>query len=46
MVLETAINGIADAIVTHNVADFLPESSRFGIPIWTPGHIIKLRLRK
>jgi predicted nucleic acid-binding protein len=46
MVLETAVNGIADTIVTHNVADFLPESNRFGIPIWTPVHIIKTRLRK
>jgi predicted nucleic acid-binding protein len=46
MVLETAVNGIADAIVTHNVRDFLPESSRFNMPIFTPGHIIAMRLRR
>jgi putative PIN family toxin of toxin-antitoxin system len=46
MVLETAINGTADAIVTHNVRDFLPESDRFNMPIWTPGHTIRMRLRR
>jgi len=44
MVLETAVNGGAEAIVTHNVRDFLPGSSRFKMPIWTPGHTIKVRL--
>ncbi len=46
MVLETAVNGAADAIVTHNVKDFLPESSQFGIPVWTPGDTIKMRLKR
>jgi putative PIN family toxin of toxin-antitoxin system len=45
LVLETAVNGIADAIVTHNTSDFLPEISKFGIPVLTPGHIIRGRLR-
>jgi predicted nucleic acid-binding protein len=45
LVLETAVNGIADAIVTHNVSDFLPETSRFGVPVLTPGHIMRERLR-
>jgi len=44
MVLETAVNGYADAIVTHNVKDFLPEAARFGIPVWTPGHTIRMRV--
>ena len=29
MVLETAINGRADAIVTFNVRDFAPAAARF-----------------
>jgi putative PIN family toxin of toxin-antitoxin system len=41
MVLEAAINGHADAIVTHNVKDFLPEALHFGIEVLTPGSIIK-----
>jgi putative PIN family toxin of toxin-antitoxin system len=44
-VLETAVNGFADAIVTHNTKDFLPEIARFGIPVLTPGHMIRERLR-
>jgi predicted nucleic acid-binding protein len=45
MVLEAAINGRADAIVTHNVRDFLPAADRFGVEVLTPGSIIKERLR-
>lgn len=33
MVLEAAINGRADAIVTHNVRDFFPAAQRFGIMV-------------
>ena len=44
-VLETAVNGLADAIVTHNTKDFLPEVARFAIPVLTPGHIIRERLK-
>jgi len=40
-VLETAINGFADAIVTHNTRDFLPAALRFGIRVLTPGDIIR-----
>ncbi len=43
MVLEAAINGNADAIVTHNIADFLPAATRFGIEVFTPGRILKER---
>lgn len=43
-VLATAINGHAEAIVTHNVADFLPAAQTFGIQVSRPGRIIKERL--
>ena len=43
MVFEAAISGGADAIVTHNVRDFLPART-FGIEIATPGEIVR-RLR-
>ncbi len=46
MVLETAVNGIADGIVTHNVRDFLPQSKEFGISVWTPGHMMKMRFQR
>lgn len=45
LVLETALNGLADAIVTYNIKDFLPEVARFRIPVLTPGHIINVRLK-
>jgi putative PIN family toxin of toxin-antitoxin system len=45
MVLEAAINGRADAIVTHNLRDFLPAARHFGIEVLTPGSIIKQRLK-
>jgi len=46
MVLEAAINGRADAIVTHNLRDFLPAAHRFGIEVLTPGRILKERLNR
>jgi putative PIN family toxin of toxin-antitoxin system len=45
MVLEAAINGRADAIVTHNLRDFLPAAHRFGIEVLSPGSIIQERLK-
>jgi predicted nucleic acid-binding protein len=44
LVLAVAINGRADAIVTHNLTDFLPEARFFGIEVLTPGRIISERL--
>ncbi len=41
MVLEAAINGRAEAVVTHNVKDFLPAAKRFGIAVLTPGSILR-----
>jgi predicted nucleic acid-binding protein len=37
MVLEVAVNGQADAIVTFNLRDFSMVRTRFGIPILSPG---------
>jgi putative PIN family toxin of toxin-antitoxin system len=43
MVLEAAINGLAEIIVTHNVRDFLPAAGNFGIEVMTPGRILRER---
>ena len=41
MVLEAAINGQADALVTYNIADFLEPRKSFGIEVLQPGEILK-----
>ncbi len=43
MVLESATNGHADAIITFNTGDFLPATEQFGIRILTPSVIIRER---
>jgi len=45
MILEAAVNAKADAIVTHNVSDFLPAAGEFAIRIMTPAALLK-ELRK
>jgi putative PIN family toxin of toxin-antitoxin system len=45
MVLEAAINGAADALVTYNVADFAVAGKRFGIEILRPADVLR-RMRK
>jgi len=45
MVLEAAINGRADALVTYNVADFAGPAERFRIPVLTPPDVLK-RVRR
>ncbi|MDR6533285.1 putative nucleic acid-binding protein [Caulobacter rhizosphaerae] len=35
-VLEAAVNGQADAIVTFNVRDFGAAPQRFGVEVWKP----------
>jgi len=40
MVLEAAINGGADALVTYNVKDFAGPADRFKIPVLTPGEVL------
>ena len=39
-VLEAAINGQADAIITYRRSDFLPAASFFGIAIMSPAKFI------
>ena len=41
MVLEAAINGRADAIVTFNTADFTAGAAMFNIRIMTPAAFLK-----
>jgi predicted nucleic acid-binding protein len=41
MVLEAAVNGRADAIVTFNRRDFEPLSRQFGIVALSPGEAMK-----
>ncbi|AGA32228.1 protein of unknown function DUF132 [Thioalkalivibrio nitratireducens DSM 14787] len=40
MVLETALNGRADALVTLNGADFV-AAGRFGLTVLTPGEFLR-----
>jgi putative PIN family toxin of toxin-antitoxin system len=40
MVLETALNGRADALITLNTADF-SAAARFRLPILTPGAFLR-----
>jgi putative PIN family toxin of toxin-antitoxin system len=44
MVLETAVNGRADAIVTFNRSDFGEAPKPFGIEVFEPSEIVR-RLR-
>jgi putative PIN family toxin of toxin-antitoxin system len=41
MVLEAAINGRADAIVTFNLRDFAPAGPQFGISVLLPADALK-----
>ena len=41
MVLETAVNGRADALVTYNVKDFARAASRFKLRVMRPGDLLK-----
>lgn len=40
-VLEAAINGLADAIITFNVRHFRVAASRFGIELLRPGEAVR-----
>jgi putative PIN family toxin of toxin-antitoxin system len=41
MVLEAAVNGRADALITHNVRDFAKGAARSGLLILRPGELLK-----
>lgn len=41
MVLETAINGRADALVTYNISDFAIAGKRFRIPVIAPAELLR-----
>ena len=41
MVLETAVNGRAGALFTHNVRDFAKGAARFGLRVLRPGELLK-----
>lgn len=41
MVLEVAVNGRADALLTHNVRHFLPAGARFGLTVLMPGEALR-----
>jgi hypothetical protein len=45
MVLEAAVNGRADGIVTFNLRDFVSAAEQFGIAVMSPGEAVK-RLEK
>ena len=41
MVLDVAVNGRADALVTHNMADFVQAAPRFGLTLLRPGELLE-----
>jgi predicted nucleic acid-binding protein len=41
MVLEAAVNGRADGLVTFNDRDFLPVRAEFNIRIFSPRDLIR-----
>ena len=45
MVLEAAVNGRADALVTYNERDFTPAAARFALTLARPPQILE-RLRR
>ena len=45
MVLETAVNGQAHAIITFNERDFNPVAARFGCRVMRPGEFLRLLAR-
>lgn len=41
LVLEAAVNGRADRLVTHNVRDFETAAATFGVEIRRPSQLLK-----
>jgi putative PIN family toxin of toxin-antitoxin system len=47
MILDVAINGNAEAIVTYNTKHFRQAAKRFELAVWTPAELLnKLRMRR
>ena len=46
MILETAVNGQAHAIITFNERDFNPVARRFGCLVMRPGEFLRLLTRE
>jgi predicted nucleic acid-binding protein len=46
LVLEAAVNGGADALVTFNRTDFLPAADRFGLPVLLPRDALQTLRRR
>lgn len=40
MVFEAAVNGRADALITHNVKDFASAAPKFGLRVMRPGELL------
>lgn len=40
MVLETALNGAADALITFNIGDFKTAADRFGLKLLLPADFL------
>jgi putative PIN family toxin of toxin-antitoxin system len=41
LVFEAAVNGRADALVTHNVRDFAEAAERFGLRVMRPAKVVE-----
>ncbi|OHV85066.1 putative toxin-antitoxin system toxin component, PIN family [Rhizobium sp. LCM 4573] len=41
LVLEAAVNGRADALVTHNIRDFEPAAKRLHVCVLRPGELLE-----
>jgi predicted nucleic acid-binding protein len=41
MVLEAAVNGRADGVITFNLSDFVDPARQFGIEVMRPGEAVK-----
>jgi putative PIN family toxin of toxin-antitoxin system len=41
MILDVAINGRADSLVTNNAKHFVAAGSRFGIPVLSPAELLR-----
>jgi predicted nucleic acid-binding protein len=41
MVLESALNGRADAIVTHNLRDFSSVAAKFNLRVMSPAAMLR-----